>query len=172
VNGLIWFWPGVAVAVAMSWLLAPVVGRALRIDRRLAWLLVFSIGLIVAATITPIRPPIGIDLTIHRNCDFGRRWFATIPEVTAWTGSTLHIGAFVPAGVAIALLPISLRSAIVVVCVAALPGAVEALHFAVPELARACKSADAIDGLTGLATGMIAGLVIRVALGAWNRVRA
>jgi hypothetical protein len=171
VNGLAWFWPSITVAFAMSAVLSSGVARLLRIDRGLAQFLVLSIGLVVAATLSPIRAPIGVDLTALRGCDFGRRWLATLPELTSWSPVTLTIAAFLPAGVAIALLPPSIRSAIVALSVAALPVAIEVIHYLVPVLARACKSGNAIDGWAGLGIGLVGGIAVRVGLRLLRRGR-
>ena len=144
----------------------------LRTERLTAWFLLFSIGLVLAAVATPIRPPVGLDLAIQRPCDLGRRWFATFPEITALTDVTMNIGIYLPAGVAIAMLPISRRSAVAVAGVIALPAFVEALHYGVPVLGRGCQSADAIDSLTGLAIGLLAGGAVRLVRRAWAGLRA
>jgi hypothetical protein len=168
VSGITWFWPGVAVALVVSWVLAPSVARLLRIDRRLAWLLLFTVGLVLAAEATPLRGPVGLDLSVQRPCDLGRRWFATLSEMTAMRDVTFDIALFVPAGVVIAFLPRSRRSVIAVAGVLALPGLIELLQLVVPTLARGCQSGDAIDGLTGLAIGLGLGAAARVA---WRAVR-
>lgn len=171
VNGLTWFWPSVAGAVVVTWLVAPAVASTLRTNRWLAWLLVLSIGLIMAATVTPVRPPVGVDVEVERYCDLSRRWFATLPEMTAWSDVTLNIGVYIPIGVAIALLPIASRSAVVAAAVIALPAVIEAFQFLVPVLARGCQSADAIDGLTGLTIGLLGGIVVRIVRWPWSRRR-
>jgi hypothetical protein len=162
VSGITWFWPGVAVVLVMSWVLAPAVARLLRMDRRLAWLLVLTIGLVLAAEATPLRAPFGIDVTAQRPCDLGRRWFATLPEITAMGDVTLDIALYIPLGVAIALLPLSRRSAVAIAGVLALPPLIEAFQLVVPTLARGCQSGDAIDGLTGLGIGLGVGLAARL----------
>jgi hypothetical protein len=164
VNGLIWFWPGVTVAIVMGWLLAPAVARALRTRGWIAWLLVLGVGLVVAATLTPIHAPGGIDLGAARPCDLSRRWFASEADLVAMSGVSLHVGAFLPLGVALGLLPRRRRSIVVMAVAVSLAPAIEGLQFVIPQLARACQSGDAIDGLTGLAIGLAAGTVARLAV--------
>lgn len=164
VSGITWFWPGVAIALVLSWVLAPPVARLLRTDRRRAWLLVFTVALVLAAEATPLRGPFGLDLVTQRPCDLGRRWFATLAEFTAMGDVTFAIALYVPAGVAIALLPITWRPVVAVLGVLALPGLIELLQLAVPTLARGCESGDAIDGLTGLGIGLGIGLGARFAV--------
>lgn len=161
-SGITWFWPGMAVVLVMSWVLGPLVARLLRIDRRLAWLLVLTIGLVLAVEATPLRGPFGLDLTAQRPCDLGRRWFATLPEITAMGDVTLDIALFIPAGLVMAGLPVSPRSVVVMAGMLALPGLIEVVQLVVPTLARGCQSGDAIDGLTGLGVGLGVGVVVRL----------
>ena len=162
VSGITWFWPGMAVVLVMSWVLAPPVARLLRIDRRLGWLLVITIGLILVVEATPLRGPFGLDLTAQRPCDLARRWFATLPEITAMGDVTLDIVLYIPAGVVIAWLPVLRRSMIVMAAAVMLPGLIEVVQLVVPTLARGCQSGDAIDGLTGLGVGLGVGVVVRL----------
>jgi hypothetical protein len=165
VSGITWFWPGVAVALVVSRVTAVPVARVLRIDRRLAWFLLFTVGLVLAAEATPLRGPFGLDLTVQRPCDLSRRWFATIAEITAMRDVTVDIALFVPAGLAIAFLPRTWRATLALAGVLVLPGLIELFQLVVPALARGCESGDAIDGLTGLGIGLALGLVARV--GRW-----
>ncbi len=160
-NGLTWFWPALIIAALAGLLLAGPVGRWLRTRPAVAWLLVVSVGLIVAATLTPIHGPSGIDLTQTRPCDFERRWFAPLAEMTSVTDVSLNVALFIPLGLSIAWLPRSRRTLAVVVLAAALPFVVEGLQYFVPVLARGCQSGDVIDNLTGLGVGLVAGALIR-----------
>jgi hypothetical protein len=170
VNGLTWFWPVMILAVAVSALLGSTIAGVLRIGRPLATFLLVGIGLVVAATLTPVRAPLGVDLTVLRSCDLGRT-LPTIAQLTTWSEVTLSLAAFLPAGVAIGLLPRSVRSGVVLLGIVALPVAVEVAHFLVPVLARACKSGNAIDGELGLAIGAVVGVAIRLGDGIRRRRR-
>lgn len=160
-SGLTWFWPALIVAVVAALALARPVARWLDTRPFLAWLLVMSVGLIVAATLTPIHGPSGIDVTQARPCDFDRRWFAPLAEMTSITDVSLNIALFVPLGLAVAWLPRSRKAVAIVVLAIALPFIVEGLQYLVPVLARGCQSGDVIDNLTGLGIGLIAGILIR-----------
>ncbi len=81
-NGVIWFWPGVIVAIPVAALLTGPVARALRTTPWLAGLLLISTGVIVAATLTPIHSRLAIDPSIARACDLSRRWFASPSDLT------------------------------------------------------------------------------------------
>ena len=170
-NGLIWFWPAVAVSIVASRLLASRAARALNANWWVAWLLVISLGVIVSATLTPIHAPGGIDIAAERPCDLSRRWFASPTEIIALTDVTLNLAVFIPFGFAVGLLPISGRTFAVVVAATALPPAIEGLQFLVPVLARGCQSGDVVDSLTGLAVGMAAAIVARSLRSLWARIR-
>ena len=159
-NGLTWFWRGVVVSVVVGLLGAAPTAHALRAERSLAWLLVVSLGVILAATLTPIHAPNGIDTSSMRPCDLSRHWFASLAEVGAVTDVSLNIALFVPFGFAIALLPTSPRKVGMVAAAASLPMAIEGLQYLVPMLARRCQSGDVIDNLTGLVVGLTAGTLV------------
>ena len=161
-SGLTWFWPGLVVAVIVGVVLAAPLGRSLRTRQVLAWLLVASIGLIVAATLTPIHGPAGIDTTQSRPCDLERRAFALLAEMTSITDVSLNIALFIPLGLSIAWLPRSRTTIAIVALAIVLPFVVEGIQFLVPALARGCQSGDVIDNLTGLVLGLAFGTLIRL----------
>jgi VanZ family protein len=160
-TGLTWFWPALVVSGIVALLLAQPVARALRCRPWLAWMLITSLGLIAAATLTPIHGPTGLDTSQLRPCDLDRRWFASLAEITTITDVSLNIAMFVPLGLAIAWLPRSRRAIPVLVLAVVLPFVIEGLQYALPTLARGCQSGDVIDNLTGLAVGLVIGVVIR-----------
>lgn len=162
-NGLTWFWPALVATLAVALALAGPVSRSLRTSRVLAWILLASVGLIVAATLTPIHGPTGIDLALARPCDLERRWFASWPEMSSITDVSLNIALFIPLGLSIAWLPRSRATIAVTGLAIALPFVVEGLQFLVPSLARGCQSGDVIDNLTGLVIGLGVGALIRLA---------
>lgn len=159
-NGLTWFWPGVFVSVVVSLFLAAMIARALGTRRSIAWLLVLSLGVILAATLTPIHGPLGLDTSELRPCDLSRRWFASPADLEGLNDVSLNITLFVPFGFAVGLLPMSRRTLATVVAAIGLPFAIEALQYLIPTLARGCQSGDVIDNLTGLIVGLGTGTVI------------
>ena len=161
-NGLTWFWPGVAVSLVASQLLASRASVALHVGRWVAWLVVLSVGVIIAATLTPIRAPIGIDIAVQRPCDLSRHWFASITEITAMSDVTLNVGVFIPLGIGVGWLPVSFRTAAVLVAAIALAPAIEVVQFLVPLLARGCQAADVADSLTGLSIGLLSAIILRL----------
>ena len=67
-----WFWPGLAVSGLLAVVLSERVARGLDTSRRVAWVLVVAIGLILSATLTPLR---GAEAqTWSGGCDFSRLW--------------------------------------------------------------------------------------------------
>jgi hypothetical protein len=160
-NGLIWFWPGVIVALAASVLLASPIARALGTMRGVAWFLVLSFGVIVAATLTPIHAPNGIDTSIFRPCDLSRHGLASFADIEAITDVSLNIAVFIPLGIAVAMLPRTARTVAIAGSTVLLPVAIEGLQYLVPVLARGCESGDVIDNLTGLVIGLAVGVIAR-----------
>jgi len=161
VRGLIWLWPGVIASVLASLLLAAPLARLLSTTKPAAWVLLFSIGVIAAATLTPVRGPIGIDLSQVRPCDLERTWIASSADLGLITDVSLNITLFIPLGLAIALLPRSLRTLAVIAVAIALPFAIEGLQYLLPLLARGCQSGDVVDSLTGLVLGLASGILVR-----------
>jgi hypothetical protein len=164
VNGLVWFWPGVVVSVVVAFALARPVSKALGSPWLVGWLLVASVGVIVAATLTPIHGPTGIDETVLRPCDLTRRGFPTLQDLDV-TDVRLNVALFIPLGFAIGLLPRSRRAGLVLVAAFALPIAIEAVQYLIPTLARGCQSGDVIDDVLGLLIGLVPGLIVGAALG-------
>lgn len=154
VDVLPWFVPGAAISLVAGLLTAPAIARGLRSGRGPAWLLVFGLGIIVAATLTPLG---GFEepASILRTCDFSRIGFAPLREYLREPDTSLNVALFVPLGVALGLLPGSRRKWIVVGAAILLPVVIESLQLLAPVLSRGCQSADVFDNLTGLVLGMV-----------------
>ena len=161
-NGLTWFLPGVAVSLVASRFLASRASDALHVGRWVAWLIVLSVGVIIAATLTPIRAPIGIDIAVGRPCDLARHWLASPTEIMAMSDVTLNVVVFLPLGFAVGWLPVSWRTAAVLAAAIALPPTIEVIQFLIPLLARGCQAADVADCLTGESIGLLAAVVVRL----------
>ncbi len=67
-----WFLPGVGVSVAIGLLLGKPIGRALGVGRNAAAALVLSTGIILSATLTPLRWAIDFGATGSGVCDLSR----------------------------------------------------------------------------------------------------
>lgn len=156
VNGLPWLLPGVAVAALVGALAAPAVAREMRCGRGVSWLLVFGLGIVIAATLTPLDEPLAEPASMLRTCDFRRIGLAPLDELVRINDSSLNVALFIPIGIALGLLPGSGRKWGVVAAAILLPFAIETSQLLAPFLARGCQSADVVDNLTGLVVGMVA----------------
>ena len=116
-----------------------------------------SLGIILSATLTPLRWAIDFGATGSGVCDFSRIGLAPLGELLRFNDTSLNILLFIPLGVTIGLVPMSRRKAAVVAAAMALPFAIETIQLLVPWLDRGCQSADVIDNLTGLIVGLAAG---------------
>jgi glycopeptide antibiotics resistance protein len=154
-----WFLPGVAISVAISIAASGAVGRALRVRRLVALALVLSLGVILAATLTPQWEALAFGAQGPSSCDFSRISLAPLGQLLSADDSGGNILMFIPFGVAIGILPRSRRKAAILAFAIALPFAVETVQLLVPALDRACESADVVDNLTGLAIGLAGGSV-------------
>jgi VanZ family protein len=154
-----WLLPGTLVAFVLSGLLSPAVARALRVRRVVAWALLLSFGVIIAATLTPLRGAFAGDVG-SGICDLSRWGPASVEELHADRDAVLNMLIFVPFGMAIGLTPQSRRKASIVALAIALPFAIEAIQLLMPALARGCQSADVADNLVGLVVGVAAGAFV------------
>lgn len=154
-----WLLPGTALAFAASLLASNRVSRWLGVRRSVAWIGLFSLGVILSSTLSPQDPPFGIPPGAVRTCDATRTWIAPLSEVLRGSDATLNILLFIPLGWAIGTAPWSARKAVVVLGVSALPFAIEVVQLLVTVIRRGCESADVVDNLTGLAVGLLAGVV-------------
>ncbi len=155
-----WFPPGVAIAVVVALAAGGAVGRALGVRRAIAWVMLLSLGIILAATLTPQAAALDFGARGSASCDFSRVGLASWREVLSAGDAGGNILMFIPLGVAIGLVPGSRRKAAIVVGAIALPFAIEMIQLVVPRLDRACESADVVDNLTGLAIGLVAGTLV------------
>lgn len=150
-----WFLPGAAISVVVGLLAAPLVARGLRSGRGPAWLLVFGLGIVVAATLTPLGHAFEEPASILRRCDFSRIGFAPLSEYLRIDDTSLNVALLIPLGVAVGLLPGSQRKWVVVAAALLLPIGIETVQLLAPILSRGCQSADVVDNLTGLVIGMV-----------------
>ena len=123
-------------------------------------MLLVSVGVILAATMTPLEVGNGPDLSHPGSCDLSRIGPPS-PGQFPWPGDVLgNMVMFVPLGFAIALVPRSHRKAAVLILAVALPFVIEATQLLVTPLGRACESGDVVDNVTGLFIGLAAGAVV------------
>jgi hypothetical protein len=154
-----WFLPGVAVSAAVS--LGGAVGRVLGAGRSVGSALIFSLGIIVAATLTPLGGELDLESSHPGACDLTRVGLPPLGLLLRINGTSLNVLLFIPLGLSIAFLPRSRRTLAVVLAAAALPLAIELTQLVVPVLDRGCESADVVDNLLGLGIGLGLGIVMR-----------
>ena len=155
-----WLVPGSMVALAVSILASGVVGRWLGVRRSIAAVGLFSLGVILASTLSPLDRAEVIAPGLVRTCDLSRTWLASPSDLTQVNDVTLNILLFVPLGWALAIAPWSRRKLLLLVGAIALPVAIEAVQLQVSGLGRGCQAADVVDNLTGLTIGLVAGLIV------------
>jgi len=164
-----WFLPGVVISIVVSIAASGAVGRALGVRRAVAWVMVLSLGIIMAATLTPQREALAFGTQGSPSCDLSRLGLAPLREVLRLGDTGGNILMFIPLGATIGLLPRSRRKAAIVIAAIALPFAIETTQLLAPALDRACESADVIDNLTGLVIGLAGGVVAWRLAGAVDR---
>ena len=153
-----WFVPGLFVTVIVALAVCGRVASALGTRRLVAWLLAFSAGMIVAATLSPIpmgpeQGPNGVG-----TCDFSRFGLAPIAELGALNDTSLNVLLFIPLGVAIGLLPDGRSKVLLGASAVALPFVIETIQLIATPLHRGCQSADISDNLVGVFLGLVVGL--------------
>ena len=153
-----WLLPGVVISIVVSIAASGALGRALGVRRAVAWVMVLSLGIITAATLTPQLEALEFGARGSSSCDLSRLGLAPLRELLRLSDSGGNILMFIPLGATIGLVPRSRRKAAIVIAAIALPFGIETIQLLLPVLDRACESADVIDNLTGLAIGL-AGVV-------------
>jgi hypothetical protein len=154
-----WFLPAFAISVAIAIAAGGWVGRALNLRRGVAVALIVSLGIVLAATLTPQWDALAFGTRGSGTCDLSRIGLASLDDLRGKSDALGNILMFIPLGVMISLVPRSRRKAAIVVAAIALPFAIETTQVLLPVLDRACESADVIDNLTGLALGFAGGSV-------------
>ena len=157
-----WLVQGVALALVVSIVATGRLARWFSVPRVVAWVLIMSTGVILAATMTPLGRGLEYKPEPHwaRSCDFSRIGPASIADLVGPTDALGNILMFIPLGFAIALAAWSSRKAAVLAGAFALPFLIEATQLVVTPLGRSCQSADVTDNLTGLVLGLTAGTVV------------
>jgi hypothetical protein len=159
-HSLPWLIPAIAVAFAVSILASGRVGAGLRAHRLLAALLLFSLGVILAGTLTPLAAAEVIPPELRSTCDLSRMWLATPSDLANRDDVAINILMFMPFGFAVGAIPWSWRKVAVMGAAVALPFLIEGTQLTLLFLGRGCQSADVIDNLTGLVIGFCGGVPI------------
>jgi hypothetical protein len=155
-----WFLPGLAIFVLLGFATARPFARLLRTHIAIAFALVVGFGIIVSATLTPLRGQFNF-AAVGGTCDLSRIGPAPIHDLLHIDDTSLNIVMFIPLGIAIGLLGRSKRKAVLILAAIALPIAIETTQLLMPSIERGCQSADVFDNLTGLAAGLALGMAGR-----------
>lgn len=156
-----WFLPAMALVSAAGVPMSALVASLLRARRSLGYVLILSLGAVLAATLLP--GAMGFDRVegVAGACHLHRIGLATAHDYLSVTETSLNVVLLIPLGVVLALLPRSRRSVALVLVAFALPLGIELTQLIVPSLGRACESADVVDNVLGLALGLTAGAIAR-----------
>jgi hypothetical protein len=157
---LAWFVPSTLLATLLSLVAAKPLARRLGTRPFLAGLLVFSVGAVLAATITPSAGAFEVGAPAGGTCDLGRIRLASIQDLRSINETSLNIALFVPLGLVVGFLPAADLKRWLLAAAIALPFAIEGLQLVAPALGRSCQAADVIDNLTGVMVGETVGFAI------------
>ncbi|WP_155926584.1 VanZ family protein [Mycolicibacterium sp. CBMA 234] len=138
------------------------VARRVRTEGWIAFVLIMSVGVVLAATLTPVN---GQFREQHRplgQCDFSRISPAHLSTYLHAGEPGLNVILFAPLGLAIGLLGRSGATARLLVAAAALPPVIEGVQSLLPMFGRGCESADVVDNLLGLGIGFALGALLSV----------
>ena len=143
------------------------VGRRVGTGRVRGALLVFALGLILSATLTPSAEAIRNGAVGSGTCDLSRFGPPRLREILSLEDPGFNILLFLPLGFAIGSIPgRQVRFGLFAVALLLSP-AIELVQLLATGLDRACQSSDVFDNLTGLVAGLAIGSVA-----AWLAARA
>jgi hypothetical protein len=155
-----YFLPFLALSLGIGLLVARRLGERLNTRPGIAFLLVASLGLVVAATLMPAAGASSGERVAAGWCDLSRVGFAPLGTLVRVNAVSLNVLLFLPLGLAIGLLPGTRARSYLIVGGFALPLVIEATQSLVTVLGRGCESADAFDNAMGLAIGLVMGLSV------------
>ena len=153
------FWPGVAATIFIALLVSGRVARMLDRSWATAFALVFSVGLIAAATLTPGRDALLFGVPGSGSCEVTQVGVPSLRELLSVNETSLNVLLFVPLGIVIGSLVRSRLAMVLLVAAVALPFAIEAVQLVITPLGRTCQAVDVVDNLTGLFVGLGVGIL-------------
>ena len=158
------FLPGMVVAAVIGLLVAPALARRLGCRVPVAFLLVISLGLIAAATLTPVYGAITDGIVSTGTCDLSRPGWAPLSTYLHVNDTSLNVLLFVPLGISLGLIP-GRTGLILAGGAMLLSAAVELTQMLLPVLGRSCQTRDIVDNTTGLVIGLVIGWLLAAAVG-------
>ena len=154
----------VIVAFVLALVLCGWVARRLGTSRVVAWLLLTTIFVILAATLMPSRMAPEPGVSGRLTCDLSRIGPASLATYLGFDDPTLNVLLFIPLGVLIGQLDRRQHRGRLAAAAAMLPFGIELIQALVVPLGRACEGGDVFDNLAGLLVGLVIGA-------AWRRAR-
>ncbi len=155
------FLPSLALWTLLAVAIRVPLGRWLGISGTHAVAIIFSLGIIASATLTPQWAALMHGAQGPATCDTTRIWLAPLRVYLRFGDPLGNIFMFVPLGLALGLMPRNRHGAALVAAAFLIPFAVETTQLLVRVLDRACESGDVVDNLTGLVIGLVAGAILR-----------
>jgi glycopeptide antibiotics resistance protein len=162
------FWPGVFLAAVVALILGGRVARRLRTVAPIGFLLVFGLGLIAAATLTPSRDALRFGALGNPTCDTSRIGLVPLDAILHVRDPAFNLALYLPLGLAIGMLPGGRARRGLIVASLLLSPAIELTQLLVRPLGRACQTSDMSDNITGLLIGLAAGWLIARAIGLYR----
>lgn len=157
-NVLPWLIPGLVLSAMLGILAGRRVGRVFGTTPAVGWGLIVGFGLVISATLTPLRAGLDFDTPGIGTCDLSRFGVAPLRELLRIGDPSLNVLLFMPLGFALGLVPRSRRSVALAVVAVVAPLVIEIAQLVLPILGRGCQSADVFDNLTGLVLGWLIGI--------------
>jgi glycopeptide antibiotics resistance protein len=161
-NVLPWLLPGLTVSVLVGFVVSRRVGRFFGTVSSVGFGLVVAFGLVVSATLTPLRSGLELDTVGIGTCDLSRLGIAPLQQMLRISDPSLNVLLFIPLGIAVGFVPGSRRKSILAGLAILCPVAIESAQLLLPILGRGCQSGDVFDNLTGLLLGWLIGTGARV----------
>jgi hypothetical protein len=161
-------YPGVVLALVLALVACTWVARRLGTGRVTAWLLLASLGVILAVTLTPSREALSAGVTGPITCDLSRIGPASLTTYLRRGDPILNVLMLVPLGLTIGSLGRRRHRLGLAVAAALLPVAIEVTQAVVVPLGRACQGGDVFDNNAGLVIGLTIGAIGRSLYTRWR----
>ena len=158
----IWFWPGVVVTVVIAFVASGWLARTWQRPRAVAFGVVFSLGLIAAATLTPSRDALLFGIPGSGTCDLSGFRPPTLSDLRSLNDTSLNVLLFVPLGVTVGIAWATRRTLPLLAASVAFPFAIEAIQSVATPLGRSCQGVDVANNLTGLVAGLAVAAMVAI----------
>jgi glycopeptide antibiotics resistance protein len=164
-----WFLPGVEISALVAIVTSRFAAEKLAVRRALGGALIFWLGVILSATMTPSISGLSDPDRVMAWCDLSRIGPTSLGQLDTFNDVSLNVLLFVPLGVLV--YATARRSWKTLMWAAALPFLIEGVQFFGAPIGRECQSADVFDNLTGLLLGYVVAVALTVGWEALRRLR-